>query len=86
MIDGSPANLPSGNSAVPAFDDDRSVLHAAAGGVTNGIDGGEMLGLTITLAGGSSFAELIGDFESGASRVGFHGQTLAADHSRSPSV
>ncbi|MBM3487571.1 MAG: PEP-CTERM sorting domain-containing protein [Alphaproteobacteria bacterium] len=78
VIDGSPANLPAGNNAVPPFDDDRSVSRAAAGGVSNGIDGGEMLGLTITLSGMSSFAELIGDLEAGTFRVGFHGQSLGA--------
>ena len=68
---GSPPDLPSGNTAVPPFAGDFRV-NADTPPPQNGVGPGETLGVVFNLAGGASVAQALAAFDSGALRVGLH--------------
>jgi hypothetical protein len=68
---GSPPDLPSGNTAVPPFAGDFRV-NANPPPAQNGVDPGETVGIIFNLAMGVSVAQALAAFDSGALRVGLH--------------
>jgi len=71
-------DLPAGNSATPPFEDDFNSSRVNAGGVDNGVNGGEQVTLIYTLAAGVDQAAIDAALESGALRFGIHAQSLGA--------
>ncbi len=68
---GSPASLPSENTAVPPFTTDFTAT-ADSPSPSNGINPGESLGITFDLAGLATFSDVLADMRDGDLRVGLH--------------
>jgi hypothetical protein len=73
--------LPGGNGNPYRFDTDFGADRTKKGGVSNGVDSGEVLDLRGTLNGGFTFANVIAGFGSATDRtglrLGLHVQSLA---------
>jgi hypothetical protein len=79
-----PANLPGGASITPAF---VATAGFSAGSdppvQPNGVNPGELLSIGFTLQPGRTYADVLGDLDSAALRVGIHVQGFASGGSES---
>jgi hypothetical protein len=71
----SPTNFPQGNELSPDFDEDFEVARVQQGGVANGIDPDEMLGVLFD----GSFDSVVAGLNDGSLRVGIHVQRIGSD-------
>jgi len=78
----SPGNLPGANNITPGFNTSFSLLASAtAPASVNGVNPGEWVSILFNYVSGSTFADVVGDLNSGALRVGMH--VIGFDNGRS---
>ena len=78
-VGAAPPNLPGGNELSPAFAANFSAdANPPTGTNKNGVDPGESVGMVLDLGNGVTFALLENALETGAVRLGIHGQGLGS--------
>jgi hypothetical protein len=78
----SPPNLPGGNDPSVNFATYKS-FDSNPAAQPNGVNPGESLGITFSLASGSSFSDVLAGLDSGSMRVGIHVQGFTGGGSES---